>query len=81
MTTINHDAHVLLTQKMANQIARRAGFLRATGIEFTGLNSVTESVSFGYRKFTTGEYVCNAYRAKFGWKNTYYQHAVCVVSI
>lgn len=29
----------------------------------------------GYRKFTTGEYVSNAYRDKFGWKNTYYQAA------
>ena len=81
MTTINHDSHVLLAQKTANKIARRAGFLRATDIEFSGSNTVTESVSFGYRKYTTGEYVCNAYRAKFGWKNTYYQHAVCVVSI
>ena len=29
----------------------------------------------GYRKNTTGEYVPNAYRRNFGWKNTFYQRA------
>lgn len=38
-------------------------------------------VKYGYRKFTTGEYVSNAYRKKFGWKNTYYQNAKITISI
>ena len=76
-----HNAHVATAEKVANKIARSAGFKKATKIEYTGQNKMTECYSFGYRKYTTGEYVCNAYRAKFGWKNTYYQHAVCIVSI
>jgi len=67
--------------KKANIIARQSGFNRATKIISGVENKVVESKSFGYRKFTTGEYVTNKYRANFGWKNTYYQHAVCVVSI
>lgn len=35
----------------------------------------------GYRKYTTGEYVPNAYRANFGWKNTYYQHAITKIEV
>lgn len=68
-------------RKLANSIARKAGFSRATDIVLTGENRVVEYISAGYRKNTTGEYVSNAYRRNFGWKNTYYQHAVCVVSI
>ena len=81
ITELKYDAHILCAQKAANKIARAEGFARATEIEYTGQKKVIDYVSFGYRKYTTGEYVCNAYRAKFGWKNTYYQHAICVVSI
>jgi|WetSurMetagenome_2_1015567.scaffolds.fasta_scaffold526152_1 hypothetical protein len=35
---------------------------------------------FGYRKCTTGEYVSNAYRQNFGWKNTYYQNAQLAIT-
>lgn len=42
---------------------------------------VVDITQFGYRKNTTNEYVPNAYRANFGWKNTYYQAAECIVSI
>lgn len=40
-----------------------------------------EAVPYGYRKITTGEYVPNIYRYRFGWKNTYYQHACLTVTI
>ena len=36
---------------------------------------------YGYRKLTTGEYVPNAYRDHFGWKNTYYQPAMLEITI
>lgn len=67
--------------KLANSIAREAGHARATEIRRTGKQEVLLSIKFGYRKNSTGEYVSNAYRNHFGWKNTYYQHAVCVVGI
>lgn len=38
-------------------------------------------VERGYRKNTTDEYVPNAYRANFGWKNTYYQHARLAINV
>lgn len=68
-------------QKKANSIARKNGFGRATEIIFGEEEKVVDYTKYGYRKATTGEYVSAAYRAKFGWKNTYYQHAVCVVMI
>lgn len=42
-------------------------------------NGETEHTASGYRKYTTGEYVPNSYRDKFGWKNTYYQSASLVI--
>jgi hypothetical protein len=70
-------------QQYANYLAKKAGFNRATKIlQDAGQPvGVVESQSYGYRKWTTGEYVPNKYRANFGWKNTYYQHAVCIVNI
>ena len=38
--------------------------------------TIVRSVSPGYRKKTTNEYVPKKYLSNFGWKNTYYQHAV-----
>jgi hypothetical protein len=68
-------------QQQANAIARKHGHKKATKIVWTAEPTIVESVDFGYRKKTTGEYVPNAYRANFGWKNTYYQKAVCVVGL
>lgn len=68
-------------QKKANIIARKNGFNRATEIVKGDENKVVKYVQFGYRKYTTGEYVPNSYRSNFGWKNTYYQPAIVVVMI
>ncbi len=68
-------------KKLANTIARKAGFGTATEIIYGTKNKVVSHVNYGYRKITTGEYVPNSYRNNFGWKNTYYQHAETVVMI
>ena len=71
-------------QLVANRVARQNGYHRATEIQLIpGLKSpkVLSHVSCGFRKNTTGEYVSNAYRANFRWKNTYYQHAETVVAL
>lgn len=68
-------------QKRANIIARRAGYGSATTIIYGDANKVISHTPYGYRKRTTGEYVSNSYRNKFGWKNTYYQHAETVVML
>ena len=75
------DSHVKLFRRIANSIARKNGFGRATKVIRCGVSGFVDGRKCGYRKFTTGEYVSNAYRAKFGWKNTYYQHSECTVSI
>ena len=67
--------------KPANIIARKHRWGRATEVIYGSDNRIVDTQSYGYRKWTTGEYVPNAYRNNFGWKNTYYQHAVCVVEI
>jgi hypothetical protein len=72
---------IITEQKSANIIARAKGYHRATTIIYGGEDRVVSAASCGYRKFTTGEYVSNAYRANFGWKNTYYQHAHCTVML
>ncbi len=68
-------------QKLANSFARKFGYGSATTILFGNINNpkIIEHISYGYRKCTTGEYVPNAYRANFGWKNTYYQNAETTV--
>ena len=66
---------------VANSIARKAGHGRATEIVALGFVGVVSHVRFGYRKHTTGEYVPKSYLRNFGWKNTYYQAAECVVSV
>lgn len=81
MNVFNDDREL---QKAANAFARTRGYGRAT--EITLATSADEmrigkTVSYGYRKITTGEYVAHAYRRKFGWKNTYYQSAVCEVIV
>jgi len=71
----------MTVKKLANIIARNAGWNRATEIK-SGLGTkILDTVAHGYRKFTTGEYVPSSYRSNFGWKNTYYQAAECVVQI
>lgn len=75
------EAHVREFKKVANTIARRAGYGMATEIIRGDDNKVVSHISFGYRKCTTGEYVPSSYRSNFGWKNTYYQHAETVVMV
>lgn len=70
-------------QQQANQIARANHSNRATEIIFKpdSPGRVIAQARSGYRKNTTDEYVPRAYVINFGWKNTYYQHAVCVVEL
>lgn len=75
------DAHVKLYHKMANIIARQNGYGSATEIVRGDDNKVISHTRYGYRKYTTGEYVPNSYLSNFGWKNTYYQHACTVVML
>ena len=68
-------------QRKANAVARKCGYGTATSIVLGIQNQVLSHTSYGYRKYTTGEYVPNKYRSNFGWKNTYYQAAKTVVEI
>lgn len=68
-------------QHRANQISRAAGYGPATLILFGVSEVFISHTRYGYRKITTGEYVPTAYRANFGWKNTYYQEAENVVQL
>ena len=68
-------------QRHANRIARSRGYGRANKIVWGSEDKVLAHTQYGYRKRTTGEYVSNAYRNKFGWKNTYYQSAYTVVML
>lgn len=68
-------------KRRANSIARKAGYGMATHIIFGSEDRVVSHTNYGYRKNSTHEYVSNKYRANFGWKNTYYQHAITVVEI
>lgn len=71
-------------QKLANIEARKHGYGKATEIKYDGRLTSAKFVShtdYGYRKYTTGEYVPNAYRANFGWKNTYYQAAETTITV
>ncbi len=68
-------------QYKANVIARRSGYHHATTVLLGKEDKIVSRVEPGYRKRTTGEYVCNAYRNNFGWKNTYYQKAITVVEL
>ena len=67
----------------ANRIARKNRWRTATHVIYGDDTRIHGDMclSYGYRKFTTGEYVPNKYRANFGWKNTYYQCAICAVEI
>ena len=68
-------------QQFANAVARSEGFQRATEIRPGPETKILDYTRFGYRKYTTGQYVPNAYLNNFGWKNTYYQHAKTVVQV
>lgn len=70
-----------LLQTRANRIARNNGYGSATSVILGKQDRIVNHTPYGYRKCTTGEYVPNAYRANFGWKNTYYQQAETVVEI
>ena len=68
-------------QTEANKIARQAGHGVADHIVVGDIAGVVKHIAYGYRKYTTGEYVSNKYRSCFGWKNTYYQHAYTTVML
>ena len=68
-------------QRYANRVARASGHLRADQIVWGDTDKVLRHRPHGYRKYTTGEYVSNAYRNNFGWKNTYYCKAYTVVML
>lgn len=85
MTTkeINKRADVkgMTLKKLANIVARGHGKGKATTVKIGQGTKILTTVSYGYRKKTTGEYVPASYLAKFGWKNTYYQPSVCCVQL
>lgn len=68
-------------KKLANSIARKHGCGSASSYKFGLTDGIISHTRYGYRKKSTGQYVPNAYRSKFGWKNTYYQHAETVVQL
>ena len=68
-------------QRKANAIARKRGYGTASQIVLGKKDKILEHIPYGYRKYTTGEYVPHAYRKNFGWKNTYYQEAYTLVMI
>lgn len=72
---------VIYDQKRANIVARASGFGRATEFVYGAKDKVLRATACGYRKKTTGEYVGINYRRAFGWKNTYYQPAECIVQL
>ena len=64
-----------------NAYVRENGGSTFTGFVIGETLAVRHHQRSGYRKHTTGQYVPNAYRANFGWKNTYYQNAEWVVEV
>jgi len=71
-------------QRIANSFARQHGYGIATEVIVDNevkAPYILERVEYGWRKNTTGEYVSNAYRNNFGWKNTFYQNAKTIVVI
>lgn len=68
-------------RRSANIVAMEEGYGKAAFIISGDKNEVVEHIRHGYRKYTSGEYVPNAYRRKFGWKNTYYQPATTTVEL
>ena len=82
MKTIEiNETSLAALQKRANIIARQNRCGKATKIILGDEDKVVRHVNFGWRKITTGEYVPNAYRNNFGWKNTYYQAAETTVMV
>lgn len=68
-------------RRRANAIARQSGYGVATRIVLGTKNQVLKHKRYGYYKNTTGERVPNAYRSKFGWKNTHYEGAMTTVEV
>ena len=65
-----------------NSFAKSKGTNKATEIFIAEKEEIDFLyVSPGYRKKYTGEYVPKAYIRNFGWKNTYYQHAIFEVYV
>lgn len=68
-------------KRYANAVARKNGYGKANQICIGNEDKIVDRIAYGYRKYTTGQYVSNSYRNNFGWKNTYYQPAITVVQI
>lgn len=69
-------------QNIANAISRAAGFGVCTELQFTHCeNPKIYHTKYGYRKYSSGEYVPMAHLRNFGWKNTYYQSAEVTVFV
>ena len=68
-------------QRRANSFARSQGYGRADVVHLAPEPVILDRTEPGYRKYTTDEYVCHAYRSNFGWKNTYYENAFTAVGL
>jgi len=68
-------------QTIANSFARKHHFFKATTILFGNIKEpkIIDWTPCGYRKCSNHQYVPKAYLRNFGWKNTYYQHALTTV--
>jgi hypothetical protein len=72
------------SEVVANRFAKSLGYGRATSVVVSSdYNTPTliRRVDYGHRKCSTGQYVPTAYLNNFGWKNTYYQHAVTEIGL
>lgn len=78
MNPINHYKTL---KQYCNAVARECGYGFCTHIIPGEKLQIIERVRTGYRKYTTGQYVPNKYLANFGWKNTYYQHAITKIEV
>lgn len=67
-------------QQIANSIARRAGYWRATKVRQGEKSEVVSHERGGWRKNSNNQYVPMAYVNK-AWNSVYYFHARTVVSL
>ena len=78
------NEHNLDPEAVIDQVRREVA---AAGTSWQSVELLASSkkgskfVRSGYRKLTTDEYVPQAYRANFGWKNTYYQAAKLTIYV
>lgn len=69
--------------KLANSCARKHRAGKATDIVFDDVPKPTlvRHLKGCYVKRSDGTEVSNAYRRKFGWKNTEYRHAATTIAM